>query len=79
MRFASVESATQLQLLSSERKRLRNWAAASFEGRDNMMRGMKNLCHLIVALVIAALVGVALQPENKGLTIRVFGVQIETK
>nr|BDH38351.1 hypothetical protein AVHM3334_23130 [Acidovorax sp. SUPP3334] len=44
-----------------------------------MMRGMKNLCHLIVALVIAALVGVALQPENKGLTIRVFGVQIETK
>ena len=44
-----------------------------------MMRGMKHAYRLIVLLVIASLVGLALQPGNKGLAVRVFGVQIETK
>ncbi len=44
-----------------------------------MMRGMKLAYRLIVLLVIAYLIGLALQPGNKGLAVRVFGVQIETK
>ena len=44
-----------------------------------MMVGMKNAYHLIVLLVIASIVGLAIQPGNKGLAVRVFGVQIETK
>jgi hypothetical protein len=50
-----------------------------FARRDNMMGGMKHAYRLIVLLVIASLVGLALQPGNKGLAVRVFGVQIETK
>ena len=44
-----------------------------------MMRGMKLAYRVIVLLVIAYLIGLALQPGNKGLAVRVFGVQIETK
>ena len=44
-----------------------------------MMGGTKNAYHLIVLLVIASLVALALQPGNKGLAVRFFGVQIETK
>jgi len=58
---------------------LRNWAAVPFARRDNMMGGMKLAYRLIVLLVIAYLIGLALQPGNKGLAVRVFGVQIETK
>lgn len=44
-----------------------------------MMRGMKYAYRLITLLVIASLVGLALQPGNKGLAVRIFGIQIETK
>ena len=44
-----------------------------------MMRGMKLAYRLIVLLVIAYLIGLALQPGNKGLAVRVFVIQIETK
>lgn len=44
-----------------------------------MMRDMKHAYRLIVLLVIAALVGLALQPGNRGLAVRVLGVHIETK
>ena len=40
---------------------------------------MKLAYRLIVLHVIAYLIGLALQPGNKGLAVRVFGVQIETK
>jgi hypothetical protein len=44
-----------------------------------MMGGMKHAYRLIVLLVIASLVGLALQPGNKGLAVCVSGVQTETK
>lgn len=44
-----------------------------------MMRGMKHAYRLAVLLVIAYLVDFALQPGNKGLAVKFFGVHIETK
>ena len=41
-----------------------------------MMKVMKHAYHLIILLMIAVLVGLALQPGNKGLAVRIFGIEM---